>query len=364
MIENIFRMILISFAVAMLWAPLLIKVLYRYNITRHIVRDFSALAGERYLKAGTPLMGGLLVVVTVIALTLITNWNPFTYVPILVLIPSALLGGFDDVLNIYGKRTRLLTVRKQITLAKVHRRFWHRLYYWVTLPWTAYQNLWYVIGSNPGKGIQAGEKIIVQVITGCIVAWWIYGKLGWSMLWLPWIGPFDIGWGMPLLIVFTVVAMANAVNVVDGMDGLSSGSLLAAFSAYLFLSVFQGNRELALLNATVIGALLAYLYYNIKPARIQMGDVGSLALGTLLATIAFLQGQILLLPIIGFVFVAGITSSIIQTGWRAVFGRRLFRMAPIHLHFYLLGWSEEKVVMRFWLFAIVFAVLGVWLSFY
>jgi len=362
--EKAFSYIVLSFSIAMLWAPLLISMLYRFKIVRHVEKDFSTVVGERYLKAGTPIMGGLLVVITVSALTVFFNWGRgSTYVPIGVLLLSAILGGFDDVLNIYGRKSTIRTVKKQIKLVKIHRYWYMKIWYFITLPITAYRNIWYALGSYPGTGIQAGEKILVQIVAGGMVAWWLYFKLGWDSIWLPWFGSINLGIIMPLFIILTIVSMANAVNIADGMDGLSAGMLISAFTAYLFIALVQNNDQMAVLNATIIGSLLAYLYFNIKPARFQMGDVGSLALGAVLATIAFAQDRVILIPIIGFMFVAEIGSSLIQGIFRRVFGRRLFKMAPIHLHFQMHGWSEERVVMRFWLFSVIFAFIGIWLSF-
>lgn len=362
--ERAFSFVIFSFVIAMLWAPILIYMLYKYKIVRYISKDFSAIVGERYLKEGTPIMGGLLIVFTVSILTIFFNWGRgSTYVPIGVLLMSALLGGFDDILNIYGRKHIVRTVKKQIKLALVHKKWYKRLQYWITLPLTAYRNIWYSLGSYPGTGIHAGEKILVQITAGGLVAWWLYYKLGWDSIWLPWFGDLHLGLLMPFLIIFTIVSMANAVNIADGMDGLSAGMLVPAFTAFMYLAIVDNNDQMAILNATTVGALIAYLYFNIKPARFQMGDVGSLALGAMLATIAFAQDRIILLPVIGFMFVAEIGSSLIQGIYRRIFGRRLFKMAPLHLHFQIKGWSEERVVMRFWLFSIIFAFFGVWLSF-
>lgn len=362
--ERAFYFVIVSFIGAMLWAPLLIKMLYKYKIVRHVSKDFSTLVEERYMKEGTPIMGGLLVVFTVSIITIFFNWGRgSTYVPIGVMVLSAMLGGFDDVLNIYGRKHVVRTVKKQIKLARVHKFWYMKVYYWLSLPLTAYRNIWYALGSYPGKGIQAGEKIIIQIAAGGMVAWWLYFKLGWDAIWLPWFGSIHLGWLMPVFIVFTIVSMANAVNIADGMDGLSSGMLIPAFTAYLFFALLDNNSEMAVLNATIIGSLMAYLYFNIKPARFQMGDVGALALGALIATMAFAQDRIILLPVIGFMFVAEIGSSLVQGVYRRIVGRRLFKMAPLHLHFQIKGWSEERVVMRFWLLSVIFAFFGVWLSF-
>lgn len=356
--------IIISFIISIIWAPLLINLLYKKNVVRKSENDFSHLVGDRYIKAGTPIMGGLLVIITTVLLTIIFNWNGVTFIPIIVLIISAFLGGIDDLLNIFGRKRLVRTVNKQRKLASVHKNFSRRFYLWVTLPWAAYKNIWYALGSYPDAGLHAGEKIIVQLISGGLVAWWIYFQLGWSSIWLPWLGSIELAWLMPIFIIFTVVSMTNAVNISDGMDGLSSGTMLLAFSAFLYIAVDSGNQEIALLIAVVIGSLLAYLYFNIKPARFEMGDVGTLALGALLAIVAFALDRSILLPIIGLVFVAEIGSSLTQGLYRKVFGRRLFKMAPLHLHFQIKGWSEEKVVMRFWLVGAVAGIVGVWLSFH
>ena len=154
------------------------------------------------------------------------------------------------------------------------------------------------------------------------------------------------------------------------MDGLAAGMLLPSFTALFIIAFYQEvyfklengiNIDItpfSLLTVSVIGSLITYLYFNIPPARFQMGDVGSLALGALLATIAFALRVPMLLLIIGAPFVAEVSSSLIQAISRRVLGRRIFKMAPLHHHFEMIGWSEEKVTMRAWLLSAVCAVLG------
>lgn len=362
-IERILFYVILSFIIAMLWAPVLIEALYKQKVIRKTDKDFSSIVGDRYLKAGTPIMGGLLVVTTTTLLTLLFNWNGNTYIPIAVLLLSALLGGADDLLNIFGRKRVVRTIKKQVLLARVHKSIGQRIYLWLTLPWVAYKNVWYALGSYPGSGVHAGEKILVQLLVGAFVAWWIYIKLDWSSVWLPWFGAVELGYLMPFFIIFTVVSMTNAVNISDGMDGLSSGMLIISYLAYLVIALLSGNFEIATLIAVTVGALLAYLYFNIKPARFQMGDVGTLALGSMLAAVAFALNKPALLPVIGFIFVAEIGSSLVQGVYRRLFGKRLWKMAPLHLHYQIKGWTEEKIVMRFWLMAVIFAIIGVWMSF-
>ncbi len=354
----------ISLILAFLLSIPIINLLYKFKIVRQIDADFSTVIEARKLKAGTPIMGGLIVVLAVLIVNLTLNFNGTTKVPLLVFGMAALLGAFDDVLNIYGRKRPVRRIHRILKLIQVHANPFVRLYLVVTLPWNIYKRFFYLLGSNPGKGIQAHEKIIIQTISGSIVAAWIYYLAGFDnpgFLWLPFVGGINLGILMIPFIVFTVVATSNAVNIADGMDGLSAGLLLSSFLSFLVISFFANNAPIAILLTTVMGALVTYLYFNIPPARFQMGDVGSLALGTLLAAVAFaLQRPILILPI-GGVFVAEIATTLIQGIVRRILGRRVFQMAPLHHHYEMKGWSEEKVVMRFWLTGLVFAVLGIWL---
>ena len=155
---------------------------------------------------------------------------------------------------------------------------------------------------------------------------------------------------------------ANAVNVTDGMDGLAGGSLIITFLGMMMLSWIEGLTAFAPLNATVVGALIAYTYFNVKPARFQMGDVGSLGLGALLAINAIAIQKTLLIPLLGFIFYIEIFSVILQILSRRLFGRRLFKMAPLHHHFEIKGWNEEKTVMRFWIVHGFAVIVAVWLA--
>ncbi len=356
--EETIIIILISTVFAFAISPLIINILYKLNVVRKIENDFSSIVGERSGKEGTPIMGGIIIILTILVVTLTINWDSHTYVPIIVLLISASLGALDDLLNIFGRKRLVRPFHKHIKLAMIHKDWKKRIWLAILIPWSAYKNIWYKLGSYPGKGIHAGEKIIVQTITGGIVAYWIFSYLDISTIWIPYLGDFNLGFLMPILVIFTIVSMSNAVNISDGMDGLAAGLLLIAYGAFLAIAVTEGQTEIALLLATIIGALIAYLYFNIKPARIQMGDTGSLAMGAMLATIAFMQDKIFLLPIIGLPFVLEIGSSLTQSIYKSIFRKRLFKMAPIHLHFLIKGWSEEKIVMRFWLFAIICAIIG------
>jgi phospho-N-acetylmuramoyl-pentapeptide-transferase len=356
---------LLSSFVAFLWAPLLTKLLYKYHIVRNPEYDATLAMGARRSKAGVPVMGGLLVIVTVAVITILFNWNrQYTWVPIGVMLLSALLGGIDDVLNIMGHERRSKKLEHIITLIRVHKDWKQRVWLVITFPWSVFKRIGFSLGSHPGKGLHVHERMLFQFAAGAIAAWWIYVKLGaqWRDVYIPFHGFVSIGWLIVPLIIFFIFLTSNAVNVADGMDGLAGGSLIITFSTLTVLSWIEGYSSIAIVNATVVGALITYTYFNIKPARFQMGDVGSLGLGALLAINSIVINRMILLPLLGFIFYAEIASVIIQILGRHLLGRRIFKMAPIHHHFEIRGWSEEKTVMRFWIIHAGFVLLGLWIS--
>ncbi|OHA15287.1 MAG: hypothetical protein A3G52_04225 [Candidatus Taylorbacteria bacterium RIFCSPLOWO2_12_FULL_43_20] len=356
---------ILSCFLSFLWSPILTNFLYKYKITRKGHYDPTLHLESRKDKIDVPVMGGLLVIVTVAFITVLFNWErSFTWVPIGVMLLSAALGGVDDILNIYGKERRNRKLSQIIRLIRVHRSVSMRLWYILTFPWSIFKRASAWLSKHPGKGVHVHEKLLLQFIAGAIAAWWIYFKLGqhWREIYLPFDGYIDIGWLLIPLIIFIVMLTANAVNIADGMDGLAGGMLIPTFSALALLSWIYGYNEVAVLNGTVAGSLITYTYYNIKPARFQMGDVGSLGLGALLAINAIVINHIAVLAFLGFMFYVEAASVLIQVGGRYLLGRRIFKMAPIHHHFELRGWSEEKIVMRFWIIHLAFVFLGIWIA--
>lgn len=349
----------------------IIALLYKFNITRRMTVDFTTLIEKRNLKIGVPIMGGLIVIITVAVLNILFNPNrdPALYLVLIIFIISAMLGGFDDVLNIYGReRAHPKPLSRILKLIRVHNSKTKRIAMLVTLPWSAYKSFFFILGSNPGKGIQAHEKIIVQSIAGLALGFGLYyfsnnGYLGELKVPL-----FDSVIQLGFLIVpfvwITVLLMTNAVNLADGMDALAVSMLIPSFIAFLIIAVDKGDSRTVFLISTVVGSLITYNYFNIPPARFQMGDVGSLALGTLLASVAFILREPLLLLIISMPFAITLLSGVVQGIGRRIFGRRIFVMAPIHYHFSISrDWSEEKVVMRFALFSSICALVGLWIYF-
>ncbi len=358
---------LISCVTAFLWAPFLTKFLYKYQIVRRNPYDSTLNMADRSSKEGTPIMGGLLVILTVAILTILFNWERrFTWMPIGVMMLAATLGGVDDLLNIWGKERKSRTLSHTIRLIKIHKSIKIRLWLIITFPWTVFKRASLWLGSHPGKGIHVHEKLLLQFTAGAITAWWVYTKLGesWREVHIPFHGFVSLGWWIIPLIIFFVMLTANAVNVADGMDGLAGGSLIVTFSTLTLLSWLSGYTTITILNAMIVGSLITYTYFNIKPARFQMGDVGSLGLGALLAINTIVINKMLFLPFFAFIFYIEVASVLIQLFGRYVLGKRIFKMAPLHHHFELIGWSEEKTVMRFWIMHAAVVFLGLWISLY
>jgi len=356
---------LLGLVLALIITPFISKLLYHFKIWRRDTYDPTLGIEGRKGKVNTPIMGGLIVVLTITVLTFFFNWDrQFTWVPIGGMLISAVLGGFDDIFSIFVKKRRTRSFRQTLVLVKVHKNIFVRLGYALTLPWAFFRDAASTFGSKRGIGVHAYEKLLLQLIAGGVTAWWIYTKLGetWKEIHIPFDGFLNIGvWIIPVIILI-VIFTANAVNISDGMDGLAGGMLIPTFSALTFLSAIFGYQELAILNAVTTGALVTYTFFNVKPAKFQMGDVGSLALGTLLAINALAINSMLILPFIAFMFYVEAISVIIQVGGRVLFGTRVFKMAPLHHHFEMLGWSEEKTIMRFWVIHLAFVLIGVWIG--
>jgi phospho-N-acetylmuramoyl-pentapeptide-transferase len=220
-----------------------------------------------------------------------------------------------------------------------------------------------------GEGISARAKFAVQLVFATIVAVVIsqYGG-GFQFanhVFIPLI-PFPISISPLLFIpitIFYIIGMSNAINFTDGLDGLSGIITASAFAAYGVIAYLQGQAPLSQLCFILVGACFAFLWYNAYPAQLIMGDVGSLALGATLGTVAIMTGQWLLLPVIAIVPVAETISVILQILYfRRTGGERLFRRAPLHHHFELVGWSETQIVQRFWLVGLLAAMIGVALA--
>ncbi|HZU76344.1 MAG TPA: phospho-N-acetylmuramoyl-pentapeptide-transferase [Dehalococcoidia bacterium] len=200
---------------------------------------------------------------------------------------------------------------------------------------------------------------LLSIVAGCVLYW----PLGIHRVAIPWWGHLDIGPAIIPIAVLIIVGTTTGVAVTDGLDMLAGGTLAFAFAAYGAIAAFQGQVYIGGFCFTVVGALMGFLWFNAYPARVIMGDTGALALGSSLAVVALMTEQWLVLPLVGIIFLAEGLSDVIQIGYfKYTHGQRVFKKAPVHFHFELMGWSEVQVVMRFWFVGIAGAMVGVALA--
>lgn len=317
-----------AFLLSMALTPVYTYFAFRFKAWKK-VRD-TAVTGEKAPvfhklhaakhKRNIPTMAGVIIIVTVAAVTLLFNYSRSqTLLPLFATVAAGLVGLLDDFINIRGQNLGVAGLRSKIKFS-----------------------------------------LILAIATAG--AFYFFYKLGYSSLHIPFFGQLEIGWLLIPFFIFVVLATANAVNITDGLDGLSGGLLAMAFSAYTIIAFFQQNFGIAAFSATVVGTVMAYTWFNIHPARFFMGDSGSFALGTALGVIAMLTDTMLLLPVIGGMFVIEAGSSLVQIASKKVRGKKVFLSAPIHHHFEAIGWPETKVTMRFWVLGSVFAGIGLILA--
>lgn len=209
-------------------------------------------------------------------------------------------------------------------------------------------------------GLRARERLAVQILLAALVAFYVARRpeLG-TVLTFPWLGRVDLGGAYVVFAILYIVGFANAVNLTDGLDGLAGGTVAIACGAYAAIAAHEGQPEMAVLSAALAGACLGFVWFNAHPAAVIMGDVGSNALGAALAAIAIITKTEITLFLVGAVFVLEAASDILQVAYfKSTGGRRIFRMAPIHHHFELSGWSETQTVTRFWVLAAFAALFG------
>ncbi len=211
-------------------------------------------------------------------------------------------------------------------------------------------------------GIRMRTKLILQLVLAIIIAAMMYFSLGISILHIPFIGTFELGIFYIPFATFVIVSFTNAINITDGLDGLASGILMISLFGLWFLSASILDIPLAVFIAMWLGSLVAFIYFNVFPARIFMGDVGALSFGATLAVVGLLLGKIVALTIIGFIFILEISSSAAQLLSKKYRGRKIFSVSPFHLFLQHHGWEEPKIVQRAWLVQIILTLFGVWLA--
>ena len=314
----------IAFLLAVIWGSPLIGLLKQWNLGKRIRIEQPS---THQVKTGTPTMGGLMILIPVLVITTILNVADLlglnaigqsVLVPMGVMVAFGALGAVDDLMGI-----KVLPV-----------------------------------------GLLGRYKIMWQLIFGLVTALFLHFGLDLRSIAIPGLAEkIDIGMFYIIVAMFIIIGTANAVNLTDGLDGLAGSIAAVSFSAYGVIAFLQGQTWLVAFSFTVVGAILAFLWYNAHPAQLFMGDTGSLAIGATLAVVALMTGQWLLLPVVGFVFMAETLSVILQVAYfKMTGGKRIFKMSPLHNHFELIGWSETQITQRFWLMGILSAMLGIALA--
>jgi phospho-N-acetylmuramoyl-pentapeptide-transferase len=336
---NVFRYItfrtiyasLTALLICLLLGPWVIRKLTDHQIGQRVRDDGPPTHAK---KTGTPTMGGLLILFAMVAATLLWGNLTSVYVWIMLLVTASygVIGFLDDYLKQIKKRS---------------------------------------------KGLSAKAKFLMQMFIGLVVGILLYMRPDFdthvSIPFLKGINP-ELGWLYVFFVAFVIVGTSNAVNLTDGLDGLAMGPVTVAAATYVVLSYVSGHvaiadylqiqyvagaGEVAVICGAMVGAGLGFLWYNSYPAQVFMGDVGSLPLGGALGAAAVITKHEILLALVGGLFVIEALSVIFQVGFfKVTNGRRIFRMAPIHHHFELKGWPEPKVIVRFWVIAIVLSLLS------
>lgn len=328
--------------------PLVINRLREFQIGQYI-REEGPKAHQK--KAGTPTMGGVLIVISIVIPTLL--WadltNRFVWIAVVATCAFAAIGFTDDYTKVIHKRNLGLTARGKLGLQVLTSIL-------IAVALIAMQN----------RGMYSTKLVVPflkQFHPDLVIDRLMHNPSLWPLAFLPFI----------VFVVLMIVGASNAVNLTDGLDGLAIGCTVIAAGALTVLTYVSGHAtfanylelqrmpqvgELTIFCGAMVGASIGFLWYNAHPAEVFMGDVGSLALGGAIGTVAVVIKQELLLPFIGGVFVIEALSVILQVGSYKLRKKRIFKMAPIHHHFELMGWSESKIIVRFWIASLVFALFA------
>jgi phospho-N-acetylmuramoyl-pentapeptide-transferase len=340
---------LTALLIGLLIGPYVIDRLRQFQISQYI-REEGPQSHQK--KGGTPTMGGVLICISVLVPTLLWSdlSNPFVWLVMFATIAFAAIGFADDYTKVVKKRNLGLTS-------------WQKL----LLQFIVSATIAIALVVLQGQGFYSTRLIVPffkSFRPNLIIDSLVHVHLLWPLAFLPFV----------LFVMLVITFSSNAVNLTDGLDGLAIGCTIIAagaltvltyvsghvvFADYLELQRMPAVSELTIFCGAMVGASIGFLWYNAHPAEVFMGDVGSLALGGAIATVAVIIKQELLLPFIGGVFILEAVSVMLQVGsYKLRGGKRIFRMAPLHHHFELGGWSESKVIARFWIMALVFALFA------
>lgn len=339
----ILGLLLFSFIVTSLGIVPFINLLYQLKFQRanQITKDAF---GERTpifdkyhsKKAGTPVGGGLLVIIMV----------------------SILFAAIFPMLKMIGVK---VTSVYQNSQSEINILFFTFLSFSIL---GLYDDVKKFFGFKQSGffGIKMRIKFGLQLILALIISFMLYFNLGISILYVPFIGTYHLGLAFIPFATFVIIAFANAVNITDGLDGLASGVLMISLFGLWFLSASILDVPLSIFIALWIGSLVSFLYFNVFPARLWMGDVGALSFGATLAVVGLLLGKTIALLIIGFIFVIEISTSALQLLSKKYRKKKIMPAAPLHLSLQDYGWEEPKIVQRAWIIQIILTLFGVWLA--
>ena len=318
-----------GFLVSMALTPFYTHIAYKYKFWKKQKKttvDGEALPIMTKLhahkfKRAFPTMAGIIGIVAVTVVTWIFNLDRGqTWLPLAGFLGGSVVGAIDDLINIFGS-------------------------------------------GRGAAGLRGPVKFFLITAVGVVLGWFFAVKLGWTTLLVPYLGDIQIGVvGMIMIFAFAIVATSNAVNITDGLDGLSGGLVMIAYATFGIIAMLQGKMMLFGFCMTVVGWLLSYIWFNVPPARFMMGDTGSFALGAGLGVVAMMTNSFLLLPVIGLMLVVETGSSLIQLMSKKFLKKKIFISAPLHHHLEAKGWGEAKIVMRFWIIAGVCAFVGIFLA--
>ncbi len=332
--------------IALLWTPLLIRFLNRFQFWKQKARTktitgeeaevFHSLHKER--EVTVPRGGGVLIWISVLIVIflffglahLAHPWwfkklnflsRSETWLPLFTLVAASIVGLIDDILTVFGK------------------------------------------GKYIGGGMGFVRRLLIVILIGLIGGLWFYYQLGWDTVHLPLIFNFpqgiDFSFGILIIPFFALVMVACwSSGVIDGLDGLSGGVFSSIFAAFSIIAFSQGKVDLATFCAIIAGTLFAFLWFNIPPARFYMGETGILGLTSTMAVVAFLTDSVAVLPIIAGLLVVEVGSIILQLLSKKFRHKKIWLSTPIHHHFEAKGWPSFQVTMRFWIISVVFAILG------
>jgi phospho-N-acetylmuramoyl-pentapeptide-transferase len=338
---KVFLPAVLSFVLGILLTPFATRLMYKYRMWKRVSRKenpdpmspvFEKLHNED-AEIRTPRVGGILiwgsVLLTTFIFWLISKILPIhdaeldfvsrsqTWIPLVLLAVGGLIGLFEDSLEIFGTKKSIFS-----------------------------------------QGLSKKYLITVVVVLALLVSCWFYFKLGMVGIIVPFFGYMYLGWlFIPLFVIVTLGTFSS--RVIDGVDGLAGGVMAIVFGVYGVISFFGTQYDIATLCFVITGGILAFLWFNVPPARFYMGETGMLSLTLTLSAVVFLTDQVLLLPVVGCALVATALSSFIQITSKKYFGKKVFRIAPLHHHFEALGWSREKITMRYWILSLMAGVIAI-----